>query len=147
MLPRGCPQRYPEALQCEVVHRQVFSMGQSSGDNNAVQPHTLRFAAARRLAELGLSLKVIASITGHDCLKELERYTKAAAQKLLAKQAIDALGSHWPTGSHPARLRIALQTRGRSSAWSHTTTPPRLIGWGNVPSSTHLSNVEGDTPT
>ncbi|MDA9498423.1 tyrosine-type recombinase/integrase [Bradyrhizobium sp. CCBAU 11357] len=68
--------------------------GKAAGITTQCSPHTLRFAAARRLAELGLSLKVIASITGHDSLKELERYTKAAEQRLLAKQAIAALGSH-----------------------------------------------------
>jgi len=62
--------------------------GRSAGIKTQCSPHTLRFAAARRLAELGLSLKVIASITGHDSLKELERYTKAAEQKLLAKQLL-----------------------------------------------------------
>ncbi|WP_349629094.1 tyrosine-type recombinase/integrase [Bradyrhizobium sp. RP6] len=45
--------------------------GKAAGITTQCSPHTLRFAAARRLAELGLSLKVIASITGHDSLKEL----------------------------------------------------------------------------
>ena len=71
--------------------------GRATGILTQCSPHTLRFAAARRLAELGLSLKVIASITGHDSLKELERYTKAAEQRGLAVQAMNALAIQHPT--------------------------------------------------
>ena len=71
--------------------------GRAAGITTQCSPHTLRFAAARRLAELGLSLKVIASITGHDSLKELERYTKAADQRGLAEQAMTALATRHPT--------------------------------------------------
>ena len=65
--------------------------GRTAGIVDQCSPHTLRYAAARRLAEIGLSLKVIASITGHDSLKELERYIKEADQASLAQQAIEAL--------------------------------------------------------
>ncbi len=54
-------------------------------------PHGLRKAAARRLAEAGCSTLEIASITGHASLKEIERYTKSAAQGRLAHAAIGAL--------------------------------------------------------
>lgn len=54
--------------------------------------HGLRKAAARRLAEAGCSANEIASITGHTTLKEIERYTKAAEQKILATAAIRRLG-------------------------------------------------------
>jgi integrase len=50
--------------------------------------HGLRKAAARRLAEAGCSAKEIASITGHASLVEVERYTKAADQKRLARAAV-----------------------------------------------------------
>jgi integrase len=53
--------------------------------------HGLRKAAARRLAEAGATEKEIAAITGHKTLKEIERYTKAADQKKLAKAAMDKL--------------------------------------------------------
>ena len=53
--------------------------------------HGLRKAAARRLAEAGCSSKEIASITGHSSLEEIERYTKAAEQKKLAKCAMRRL--------------------------------------------------------
>lgn len=50
--------------------------------------HGLRKAAARRLAEAGCSEKQIAAITGHKTLAEIERYTRAADQEKLARQAI-----------------------------------------------------------
>jgi integrase len=51
-------------------------------------PHGLRKAAARRLAEAGCSTKQIAAITGHRTLSEIERYTRAAEQEKLAKEAM-----------------------------------------------------------
>ncbi|WP_315729296.1 MULTISPECIES: tyrosine-type recombinase/integrase [unclassified Bradyrhizobium] len=50
--------------------------------------HGLRKAAARRLAEAGCSASEIAAITGHKALAEVERYTRAADQERLARQAI-----------------------------------------------------------
>lgn len=46
--------------------------------------HGLRKAAASRLAEMGCSIHEIMSITGHDSVAEVQRYTKAAQQKQLA---------------------------------------------------------------
>lgn len=51
--------------------------------------HGLRKAAARRLAESGCSAKQIAAITGHKTLAEVERYTRAADQKRMAKAAME----------------------------------------------------------
>jgi integrase len=53
--------------------------------------HGLRKAACRRLAELGCSAHVIAAISGHSTLQEVARYTAAADQVRLARQAMDAL--------------------------------------------------------
>jgi integrase len=53
--------------------------------------HGLRKAAARRLAEIGCSTHEIASITGHVSLAEVERYTKAANRKRLARSAMNKL--------------------------------------------------------
>lgn len=50
--------------------------------------HGLRKAAARRLAEAGCTEKQIMAITGHTTLKEVARYTKAANQVGLAKDAL-----------------------------------------------------------
>jgi integrase len=50
--------------------------------------HGLRKAACRRLAEAGCSEKQIAAISGHLSLREVQRYTKAADQALLAREAM-----------------------------------------------------------
>jgi len=53
--------------------------------------HGLRKAACRRLAEAGCSANVIAAISGHTTLREVERYTKAADQERMARQGIAAI--------------------------------------------------------
>jgi integrase len=50
--------------------------------------HGLRKAACRRLAEAGCSAGEIAAMSGHSSLREVERYTKAADQARLARNAI-----------------------------------------------------------
>ena len=50
--------------------------------------HGLRYAAAGQLAELGVSIKGIAAITGHKSLALLQRYTSGADQKRLGDAAI-----------------------------------------------------------
>lgn len=55
--------------------------------------HGLRKALSRRLAEGGASSKQIASMTGHKSLKEIERYTAAAEQAGLAREAVSKLGA------------------------------------------------------
>ena len=48
----------------------------------------LRKAAARRLAEAGCTAHQIAAITGHRTLAEVQRYTQAADQGRLARDAM-----------------------------------------------------------
>jgi integrase len=50
--------------------------------------HGLRKAACRRLAEAGCSANEIAAISGHATLKEVERYTRAADQARMARNAM-----------------------------------------------------------
>jgi integrase len=50
--------------------------------------HGLRKAACRRLAEAGCSANEIAAISGHRTLKEIARYTQAADQERLARNAM-----------------------------------------------------------
>lgn len=57
-------------------------------------PHGLRKAAATRLADAGCTPHQIAAITGHKSLAEVERYTRAADQKRLARSAAAHLGGH-----------------------------------------------------
>jgi site-specific recombinase XerD len=53
--------------------------------------HGLRKSAARRLAEAGCSVKVIAAITGHRSLGELAKYTASADQLRLARMGIETV--------------------------------------------------------
>lgn len=64
--------------------------------------HGLRKAACRRLAELGLSEKVIASISGHTDLREIARYTRDAEQERLARIGIDAMAKVGTLGVKPS---------------------------------------------
>jgi integrase len=50
--------------------------------------HGLRKAGCRRLAEAGCSANEIAAWSGHASLREVERYTKAADQQRLARNAL-----------------------------------------------------------
>jgi integrase len=59
-----------------------------------VSAHGLRKATARRLAEIGCSANQIASITGHASLSEVQRYTKAADRKRMAREAMAKLIEH-----------------------------------------------------
>lgn len=52
------------------------------------QPHGLRKAAGRRLAEAGATTRQIMAVLGHKTLSEAERYTKVAEQAALAAGAI-----------------------------------------------------------
>lgn len=51
--------------------------------------HGLRKAACRRLAEAGATEHEIASISGHRTLTEVQRYTRAARQRVLARAGMD----------------------------------------------------------
>jgi integrase len=52
------------------------------------QPHGLRKAAGRRLAEAGCTAKEIMAVLGHKTLAEAERYTREADQAQLASGAV-----------------------------------------------------------
>lgn len=53
--------------------------------------HGLRKAACRRLAEAGCSASVIASISGHKTLREVERYVRDADQAKMARMGMEAV--------------------------------------------------------
>ena len=71
--------------------------------------HGLRKAATSRLADLGCSAWEVKSITGHESISEVERYTKAADQKRLATQVRDRIENRNPNpfehSSHPSEKR------------------------------------------
>jgi integrase len=62
-----------------------------AADCPGVPAHGLRKATARRLAEIGCSVHHIASITGHATLSEVQRYTRAADRRRLAREAMTKL--------------------------------------------------------
>ncbi len=62
--------------------------------------HGLRKAACRRLAEAGCSANVIASISGHSSLREIQRYTAAAEQRRLAEQGMRMMVPAVPAAEH-----------------------------------------------
>lgn len=60
----------------------------AAGLPEACKFHGLRKAGCRRLAEAGCSANEIAAISGHATLHEVERYTKAADQARMARNAL-----------------------------------------------------------
>jgi len=60
----------------------------AAGLPQACTAHGLRKAACRRLAEAGCSTNEIAAISGHTTLQEVARYTKAADQARMARNAM-----------------------------------------------------------
>jgi integrase len=58
------------------------------------QPHGLRKAAGRRLAEAGCTAHQIMAVLGHKTLTEAERYTREADQGQLAIEAVAKLQGH-----------------------------------------------------
>ncbi len=74
--------------------------------------HGLRYAAADQLAELGCSLKEIASITGHKSLAMLAKYTAGADQRRLSGAAIE----RWDKHSKNAKVENHPDGSGKSDA-------------------------------
>jgi integrase len=62
-----------------------------AGLPKGISAHGLRKATARRLADLGCTAHQIAAVTGHATLAEVQRYTKAADRKHLAREAMKKL--------------------------------------------------------
>jgi integrase len=70
--------------------------------------HGLRKAALTRLADAGKSIHQIAAVSGHKTLKEIERYTKGADQRRLAREALLPPGEQIGTNSvEPGRARVS----------------------------------------
>lgn len=73
-----------------------------AGLPEACSAHGLRKAACRRLAEAGCSANVIAAISGHVTLAEVQRYTKAADQKRLAASGMATVATAFPQAARAA---------------------------------------------
>jgi enterobacteria phage integrase len=89
---RDCPTilvtAYGKPFSVKGFGNMVSTAIRAAGLPARCKPHGLRKAAARRLAEAGCSASEIMAITGHKTLAEVERYTRAAEQERLARQAI-----------------------------------------------------------
>ena len=90
--------------------------------------HGLRKAAAARLAETGATEHEIMAVTGHRTLKEVDRYTRTARQKVLADSAMRKLAAaHIENEIDPPQLPIASsgsirrekssKIKGRKAGW------------------------------
>lgn len=78
---------------------------EEAGITEGASAHGLRKAACRRLAEAGCSANVIASISGHISLREVERYTQAADQKRMAAAGMATVTQAFPTGSGTSSVK------------------------------------------
>lgn len=74
----------------------------------AGSPHGLRKASCRRLAEAGCSPHEIMPVSGHETLKEVERYTKSAYRARLANSAIAAVKAAQEEALKPERCESEL---------------------------------------
>lgn len=82
----------PQPYSPNGFYNRFVEWAQAAGLPPGLSPHGLRKAAARRLAEAGCTPHQIAAVTGHKTLAEVERYTRAADQVRLAKEAIRRIG-------------------------------------------------------
>jgi hypothetical protein len=71
---------------CDLIMRLHDEFGLSVSDDTIYR--ALRKAALTRLADAGCTPHQIMAVSGHDSLKEVERYTKAADQQRLAQEAM-----------------------------------------------------------
>lgn len=71
-------------------------MCNEAGLPKGTSAHGLRKATCRRLAEAGCSASVIAAISGHKSLNEVQRYTAAADQLRMAQSGMEAMENAFP---------------------------------------------------
>src|SRR5207237_3914264 len=75
-------------IQRQSLTRIIRIAAKEAGLPSKCVAHGLRKAALRRLAESGASDKEIAAVSGHRSMNEVQRYTAAADQSGLARQAM-----------------------------------------------------------
>jgi len=68
-----------------------FDRCREAGLPAGLSAHGLRKAMCRRLAEACCSVPQIMAISGHQTLSEVQRYTRAAEQSRMARQAMEAI--------------------------------------------------------
>src|SRR5205823_1397037 len=89
------------------------------------QPHGLRKAAGRRLAEAGCTTHEIMAVLGHTTLTEAERYTREADQGRLAMEAVAKLQGQQSCPNHFARFGENVENRRRIRVNKKTLALPR----------------------
>ncbi len=72
------------------------TMCNDAGLPKGTSAHGLRKAACRRLAEAGCSANLIAAVSGHASLREVQRYTAAADQARMARTAMETMTAAFP---------------------------------------------------
>jgi integrase len=77
-----------QPIQRQTLTAMMAKAVEKAGLPDHCVPHGIRKSTMRRLAEGGATSKEIAAISGHQTLKEIERYTEAADQKKLSKSAM-----------------------------------------------------------
>lgn len=82
--------------------------------------HGLRKAAARRMAEAGMSADIIKAVTGHTDLKQVSIYTRAANQASLAKAGLKAIAGDKKQTDHVQPSEKVGQNEGETD---EKTTP------------------------
>lgn len=75
-----------QPLKYDQLQKKVMAVRKSAG-LTAYSLHGLRYSAAGELAEAGCTDQQIAAITGHKSLSMVQKYSKGASQKRLAKEA------------------------------------------------------------
>lgn len=81
---------FGEKWDGESLRRAVKKHAIDVGLPETLSIHGLRKSAAIALAEAGCTPHQIAAVTGHQSLKNVELYTRAADQRRLAKEAMDS---------------------------------------------------------
>ncbi|WP_338045800.1 tyrosine-type recombinase/integrase [Parasedimentitalea marina] len=73
-------------LNYDQIQKKVMAVRKATGLTEFIL-HGLRYSAASELAEAGCTDQQIAAIIGHKSLSMIQKYSKGASQKRLAKQA------------------------------------------------------------
>jgi enterobacteria phage integrase len=89
--PGRCASSDGRPLDRRALTRLIREAVKAAGLPPECKAHGLRKAAMRRLAELGRCSRELMAVSGHQTLKEVERYTAAADQEHLARSAIASL--------------------------------------------------------
>lgn len=82
---------YGRAFTVDGFSQWMRSAIEKAGLSLECQPHGLRKATGRRLAEAGASAKMIMAVLGHTTLSEAEKYVADADQVSLAEAAMSKL--------------------------------------------------------